>query len=86
MVFKYELNRIYYADEQGKVLAEILFPYEGSQAANITHTTVDESLKGQGIAGKLVQMAVEQIESENRTPRFTCTYAAKWAEKHYRKK
>ncbi|QIB70793.1 N-acetyltransferase [Aminipila butyrica] len=85
MIFKYQSNRIYHANQQGKVLAEILFPYEEGNIANITHTVVDDSLKGQGIAGKLVQMAVEEIERSHKTPKFTCPYAAKWAEKNYKK-
>ncbi len=83
MIFKHERNRIYYADESGKVLAEILFPTEEDGKANITHTFVDDSLRGQGIAAKLMEMAVEQIKSEGKVPQFTCSYAAKWAEKNY---
>ncbi|QAT43764.1 GNAT family N-acetyltransferase [Aminipila luticellarii] len=82
MIFKHESARIYHEDQNGKVLAEILFPSEPGGIANITRTFVDDSLKGKGIASKLVEMAVEQIKMEGRTPKFTCSYAVKWAEKH----
>ncbi|MHC1722061.1 MAG: GNAT family N-acetyltransferase [Aminipila sp.] len=83
MIFKHEHSRIYYKDQNGKVLAEILFPTDADGTANITHTFVDDSLRGQGIAGKLMEMAMEQIKSERKTPKFTCSYAIKWAEKNY---
>lgn len=84
MKFKHQKNRIYYADENGRLLAEICFPFEGDNIANITHTFVDDSLRGKGIAGILMKMAIEQIKIEHRIPKFTCSYATKWAEKNYK--
>lgn len=83
MIFKHENNRIYYADDSGKVLAEIAFPADKQGVANITHTFVDDSLRGKGMAAKLMEMAIEQIKVQGRTPKFTCSYAVKWAEKNY---
>ncbi|QHI72622.1 GNAT family N-acetyltransferase [Aminipila terrae] len=84
MIFKHETSRIFYEDENGRVLAEITFPSEMEAVANITHTYVDDSLRGQGIAGKMMEMAIEQIKSEGKTPKFTCSYAVKWAEQNYK--
>ena len=40
------------------------------------------SLQGQGVAGKLVQAAVDDIKSMGGEVRATCSYAVKWLEKH----
>ena len=44
-----------YLDEEGTTIAEILFPKENDDTICITHTYVDDSLRGQGIAKKLVE-------------------------------
>ena len=46
------MNRIYGTDENGKVLAEITFPRTEPGVYTIEHTIVDDSLRGQGIAGR----------------------------------
>lgn len=48
----------------------------------IDHTFVDPSLRGQGMADKLVRAALEQIRKNGGTPAATCTYAVSWLEKH----
>lgn len=85
MKFIHELNRIYGTDENGKVIAEIIFPRTAPGVYTIEHTIVDPSLQGQGIAGKLVQAAVDDIKSQGGEVRATCSYAVKWLEKHSEK-
>ena len=55
-------NKIYSTDENGSVIAEIEFEEIEDGKYNIYHTFVDESLRGKGIASKLVQMAVQEIK------------------------
>ena len=86
MKFIHEPNRIYGKDESGKVVAEITFPRTEPGVYTIDHTIVDSSLQGQGIAGKLVQAAVEDIRSQGGEVRATCSYAVKWLQKHGKKK
>ena len=85
MKFIHEPNRIYGTDENGNVLAEITFPRTEPGVYTIDHTIVDSSLQGQGIAGKLVQMAVEDIRSQGGEVQATCSYAVKWLEKESRR-
>ena len=59
MMFMEERGRIYAADETGAVTAEILFNDEGEDAVCVVRTYVAESLRGQGIAGKLMEAASE---------------------------
>ena len=49
---------------------------------NIYHTFVDESLRGQGVASKLVEEAVKEIKSKGGKIKATCSYAKAWLEKH----
>ena len=80
MEFQKEPGRIY-AERDGKLVAEITFPAEGGTAV-ITHTFVDDSLRGQGVAGKLVRMVCEYASENNLKIKPTCSYAAKWLESH----
>ena len=80
--FVVEGNRIYMTDDNGKTIAEVTFPETAEGEFTIDHTFVDESLRGQGVASKLVQAAVDEIESRGGTVRATCSYAVKWLEKH----
>ena len=82
MKYIHEPNRIYGIDEDGKMLAEITFPQTEPGVYTIDHTIVDGSLRGQGVAGKLVQAAVDDIKSKGGEVRATCSYAVKWLEKH----
>ena len=85
MKFNHTPTRIYSIDEQGALAAEITFPTEDGRTYCINHTFVDPSLAGQGIAGQLVQMAVDQIHAQGGAVTATCPYAVKWLEKHPQK-
>ena len=82
LTFIEESNRVYAVNKSGETLAEITFPDSGSDKCEITRTFVDESLRGQGIAGKLMERAVKVIKLRSRTPIPVCSYAVSWLEKH----
>lgn len=82
MNFIKEENRIYLLDETGKTIAEITFEEIEKGVFNINHTFVDESLRGQGIASKLVEDAVKAIKEKGGKIQATCSYAVKWLENH----
>lgn len=81
MNFQKEDTRIFATNAQGQVIAEVTFP-QIDDAYCINHTFVDESLRGQGIASQLVEMAVTQIEQQGGRVMATCPYAMKWLEKN----
>ena len=81
MDFQFEDGRIY-MEKNGKVVAEIEYENLGNNNYNIFHTFVDESLRGQGIASKLVEMAIEEIHKKNGKVIATCSYAKSWLERH----
>ncbi|MBQ7154811.1 MAG: N-acetyltransferase [Synergistaceae bacterium] len=78
----FEANRIFLQDDYGKIIAEITFREVSHDVFVIDHTFVDESLRGQGMASKLVQAAVDEIQSRGGQVRATCSYAAKWLMEH----
>ena len=64
MEFQREPGRIYAMNGE-KLVAEVTFP-ERDGVAVIDHTFVDDSLRGQGVAGQLVRAAVDQIRADGR--------------------
>ena len=81
MEFQHERERIFALDEQGKLVAEVTFPVSEG-VADIDHTFVDQALRGQGVAGQLLDAAVRQIRMEGLRAKATCSYAAKWFKEH----
>ena len=73
MNFIKEPKRIYLQDETGKTIAEITFEEIEKGIYNIDHTFVDESLRGQGIASKLVEEAVKEMKAKGGKIEATCS-------------
>ena len=82
MVYNTEKGRIYSEDLSGRLLAEITFPEKEKGVFCIEHTFVDDSLRGQGIASKLMELAVNEIKNSGGKITASCSYAKKWLEKH----
>ena len=81
MDFITEKDRIYATDPSGKVIAEVTFPTIDG-VSTIDHTFVDPSLRGGGIAGKLVKLAADKILAEGNEIAATCSYAVAWFKRH----
>ena len=75
MEFIKQTNRIYATNEEGMVVAEITYSETGEGVCTIEHVEVDEALRGQGIAGKLVEAAVAEIKAQNKKVATNCPYA-----------
>lgn len=82
MDFIHNENQIALYSEDGQLLAEITFPYLDQNSVDVNHTFVDASLRGQGIAGKLMAELAEELKNRNLKAQPTCSYAAGWFEKH----
>lgn len=82
MQFIQEQNRIYTTDASGKMIAEVVFPDVDEGAVEITRTFVDDILRGQGVAGKLMEAVAERLRAESRQAVLTCSYAVKWFGQH----
>ena len=71
-------DRITYFDDNGSLVAEIDFPKTGVNEITITHTFVDASLRGQGMAKKLVEEVISIAQNEKYNIRATCSYAMRY--------
>lgn len=81
MDFIIEKDRIYANDPAGNIIAEVTFPTKDG-VSTIDHTFVDNSLRGGGIAGKLVKLAADRILKEGNKIAATCPYAVVWFQRH----
>ena len=84
MDFTRKENQIALFSETGSLLAEVTFPYtdETQSTVEVDHTFVDTSLRGQGIAGRLMDEVITELENRSLKAVPSCSYAAKWFEKH----
>ncbi len=86
MEYKISENEIILANDNNETLAYVTFPYIKPGVVEITHTVVSESLKGQGIAGKLMEMLYNELKDRGLKAKLTCSYAVVWYEKNPSKK
>lgn len=85
MKFEREPGRIFAVDARGELLCEVTFP-SSDGTATINRTYVSEVLRGQGVAGQLMEAAVRQIEEQGMQAEPVCSYAVKWFENHPEKR
>ena len=65
-------------NEKDDVLAYVTFPLVEEGVVNINRTFVDVSLRGQGVAQKLMDLVYEELVNRNLKARITCSYAVKY--------
>ena len=82
MEFQETNGRIWAENEEGRLVAEITFPQVRPGVAEIDHTFVDASHRGQGAAAKLVEAAAAQLRRRGMKAVLTCSYAKKWFGDH----
>ncbi|WP_370460356.1 GNAT family N-acetyltransferase [Cytobacillus firmus] len=70
-----EENRFFMNDEKGNMIAEITYIPSGDSVITIDHTYVSDSLRGQGIAGKLLESVVQEARSKGYKIVPACSYA-----------
>lgn len=76
-----ENNKVYVCDD-GKEIAFVTFPNIDKNTVDINHTFVDESLRGKGVAAKLMILACEKIKRQGFKAVPTCSYAVAFFEKY----
>lgn len=87
MDFKINENKdkIYIGEDEFNAVAFINFPKNYDNKYTITKVFVDNSLRGQGVAGKLMDFLVEYAINNNLKLNATCSYAVSWFEKNIEK-
>lgn len=69
---------IFVADTTGKIMAKVTYQENNPGILTVDHTVVDPSLRGQGIAKKLMFALEKKLKRENKQVDPVCTYAKKW--------
>lgn len=82
MEFQYHDHQIALYNEENELLAEVVLPAVNENTVEITRTFVDDRLRGQGIAGKLMQAVADQLRAQNKKAVLVCPYAQAWFGKH----
>lgn len=81
MEIQMEENRAVVYGSEGEVLAECTFLKEGNDIT-IDKTFVSEALRGQKMAGRLVERVYQYAKDNHLNIKATCSYAASWLEKN----
>lgn len=68
-------NKFYAGEDEQSPAAEITFKSCGDNEIIVDHTYVSEDLRGEGIAGKLVEKVVSFARNEGKKINPTCEYA-----------
>ncbi|WP_088189644.1 GNAT family N-acetyltransferase [Desulfosporosinus sp. FKA] len=82
MNWKYEERRIYATDEKGELMCEATFVSKENGELDIDHTYVNPSLRGQGMAGKMMQVVADYLREKGLKASATCSYANSWLKRH----
>ena len=69
-------------DEDKKVIAEITYAPFGEDKVIANHTYVDPSLRGQGVAEKLLDCLVEEMKEQDKKIVPHCSYVDSMFRKH----
>ena len=77
-----ETNEIYLLDESGNKIAFVMFPSINDNLVEVTKTYVSDFLRGQGVAGKLMNILYDDLRRTDRKAKLVCSYAVSWFNKN----
>jgi hypothetical protein len=76
-MIQHENNRFWIADPQSQLIGEITYHLDQEQRYVITHTFVNPSYRGQGIANQLLDQVIQLATTEKRYIYPICSFAVK---------
>lgn len=68
-------------ERNGEVVGHLDYRTVGN-TVDLTHAETDDSVRGQGLGGVLVQGALDRIKVDKMTVIPTCPFVATWIERH----
>ncbi len=83
MEFQIEDGRIFNVNEENELMAEATYVYLREGVVDIDHTYVSPTLRGQGVAGKLMEALAGELRKRGLKATATCSYASVWLEKNH---
>ncbi len=83
MEFRHDADqRCYQAFEDGALVGEVHYRLSDA-VADFDHTSVPPEHEGKGIAGRLVQFALDDVRAAGAwRVQATCPYVLRWLERH----
>lgn len=78
----YEPGRVYGVDETNTCIAEATYVSLNKNTVDINHTYVDPSLRGQGVAGEMMEAVALRLRQDGLKAVASCSYANAWLMKH----
>ncbi len=82
MDWKYEEGRIFSVDDKNELMAETTFIKKDNGEVDIDHTFVNPVLRGQGVAGKMMEVVASHLREKGFKASASCSYANVWLKKH----
>ena len=82
MQFQQTDGRIFCEGPDGRLLAEATFPTAYGCIALLNHVFVDESLRRQGAASRMMEEIVRTLKEQGLLVCPTCPYAEAWFARH----
>ena len=82
MDYKYDKNKIYANDEKGELMVKAEFVVVGEGVIDIIHVYTNPALRGQGVAGQLMEVVVEYMRKNDLKAIASCSYANSWLQKN----
>ena len=73
---------LFVGDDEKSAKTYITYVQDENDNYRIDHTYVDESLKGKGVAGKLVEAMIRKARYDEKKLVPVCPYVVKYFEKH----
>lgn len=82
MNWQFEKERIFSENESNELLAETTFVKTGNREISINRTYVNPSLRGHGVAGKMLKVVAEYLRENDLKANATCSYAYAWLKRN----
>jgi len=82
MNWKFEDGRIFNVDEKGELMAEATFVLKKNGEVDIDHTYVNPVLRGQGVAGKMMEIVAGYLKEKELKASASCSFANAWLKKN----
>lgn len=82
MEFKIEKERLFLENDSGRETAHVEFPKDENCVYQITHTFVDDSLRGHGVASDMMKLIAEEMRKRKSKAHPVCSFAQQFFEKN----
>ncbi|NLP17078.1 MAG: N-acetyltransferase [Clostridiales bacterium] len=85
MKWNYEDGRIFSISNENDLMAEVTFVSTGDNEVNINRTYVNPALRGQGIAGDMLELVAKHLREKGIKATASCSYANTWLKRNREK-